>query len=149
MKKMLSVAEWHQMALEGTAPVMRIMLEGCSMDPLIRIRKDYVSIIQAKAPFKAGNIVLFADPNKAERYVVHRIWRTKDDSVLTWGDNCPKPDGWIPAGNVWGKVVLIERGERRIKPHPKTGLIWAWIWHQAMKIYRLREKIRGKHNKGQ
>ena len=149
MNRTLSVPEWHQLAQTGSAPMMHILLHGSSMEPLIRIRKDYVTIAQTEVSPLIGDIVLFSDPNQEGRYVVHRVWKKKDNSVLTWGDNCPAPDGWIPLDHVWGKVILIERGESRIKPHPKTGLIWAWIWHHVMKIYRLRERMRSKQYKGQ
>ena len=147
MKKILSVREWHQMTVEGIAPAMRITLNGYSMDPLIRFRKDYVTIVQLDTKPVVGDIVLFSDPNTEARYVVHRVWKTKGNTVMTWGDNCPGPDGWIPMDNVWGKVILIERGDRRIHPNPRLGLVWGWTWHQAMKAYRLRERIKGKIKK--
>ena len=144
MKRTLSVTEWHKIAVDGFAPAMRITLNGYSMDPLIRFRKDYVTIEQLKAKPVRGDIVLFSDPNNEERYVVHRVWKMKDNSVMTWGDNCPGPDGWIPLDNIWGKVTLIERGNRRIHPKPRLGIIWGWTWHQAMKAYHLRERIKHK-----
>ncbi|MCR4883480.1 MAG: hypothetical protein K6A68_07920 [Clostridiales bacterium] len=141
MHEALSIKVWHQLALDGNAPPVRIQLNGCSMDPLIRKNRDNVTIIPPEDEMKTGNIVLFCEPEK-DRYVVHRIWKIQDGKVLTWGDNCPEPDAWIPMESIWGKVVLIERGKRRIKPHPKTGLIWAFLWHQAMKIYRVRGRIK-------
>jgi len=152
MKKMLSVTEWHQMVMDGSAPPMRIVLNGWSMYPLIRIRRDYVTIVQPGIRPAIGDIVLFSDPNKEGRYVVHRVWKRneKKGSVLTWGDNCQRPDEWIPLECIWGKVILIERNNRKIRPHPKTGIIWAWLWHQIMKAYRMRERIRlllGRKNK--
>ena len=141
MHKSISIPEWHQMALEGVSPPIRITLNGCSMDPLIRIRKDYVTIAQLDQTPVIGDIVLFANPER-KRYVVHRVWKLKNDQVLTWGDNCPSPDGWMPLDAIWGKVVLIERGDRRIKTHPRIGMLWARFWHLAMKGYRQKESIK-------
>lgn len=142
MKKSIPIVEWYRMSQDGAVPPMRIQVNGSSMYPLIRIRKDYVTIAQIETKPVPGDIILFSDPETDARYVVHRVWKTRGNSVLTWGDNCPKSDGWIPINNVWGKVALIERGERRIHPHPRLGIIWGWIWHQAMKAYRFREKIK-------
>ena len=144
MNHSISVPEWHKMAQQGDAPPVRIQLNGSSMEPLIRIRQDYVTIVHMEGFPGIGDIVLFSDPEKEARYVVHRVWKTKKGKVLTWGDNCPKPDGWISEDYIWGKVVLIERGKRTIKPHPQTGMILAFFWHQAMKVYRIRERIKKK-----
>ena len=106
------------------------------MNPLIRWNKDYVTIIPPDRKLVPGDIVLFIEP-KTERYVVHRIWEIRNGQALTWGDSCEKPDGWFPIDAIWGRVVLIERGQRDIKPDPVKGLRWAKFWHKAGKVYRL------------
>lgn len=135
MKRTLSIPEWHRLAAEGSAPPVRITLSGFSMFPLVRGYRDYVTIVPLKDSPVTGDIVLFQD-GVTERYIVHRVWDMKDGSVLTWGDNCPGPDGWFERGALLGKVVLIERGRRRIKPDPKQGMRWARFWHQARKLHR-------------
>lgn len=135
MKMTISILEWHRMAMEGDVAAARIFLNGNSMFPLVRWNKDYVTIIPLEYEAVVGDIVLFNEPGTG-RYVVHRIWEIKDDKVLTWGDHCDGPDGWIPKSSVWGKVSLIERGKRKIVPNSKKGLRWAKFWHKAGKIYR-------------
>ena len=137
----LSIPEWHEMALQGVMVPTRIQLGGNSMAPLIRRRKDYVNIIPVSDGLETGDIVLIADFSK-DRYVLHRVWELEDTRVLTWGDNSTKPDGWFPMEQIWGKVILIERGSRKIKPDPKKGKRWAAFWHQAGKVYRLLQRIK-------
>lgn len=124
------------MALERTAPPMRIMLDGCSMEPLIRWNRDYVTIVPPGTNLAVGDLVLISDKS-AGRYVVHRIWKVNEGKALTWGDNCQEPDGWFPMDAIWGKVVLIERGKRTIHPDPGKGLRWARFWHKARPGYIL------------
>ncbi len=135
MKKTISILDWHRMALEGEAPSARILLNGNSMFPLVRKNKDYVTIDQLEHELQIGDIVLFHE-SKMEKYVVHRVWEIRDDQVLTWGDNCSFPDGWLSKDSVWGKVTLIEHGRRQIIPNPKRGLRWAKFWHKVGKVYR-------------
>lgn len=135
MKRELSIIEWHQMALDGNAPPIRIKLNGGSMAPLIRWKRDYVTIIPTGKEMEIGDIVLFSELNQ-NRYVVHRIWDIQDGKVQTWGDNCPQPDVWISRELIWGKVVLIERGRRKIIPETRKGIKWAKFWHHMGKIYR-------------
>ena len=141
MNRSLSIPEWHQMAIGGTAPPVRIQLNGGSMFPLIRMNKDYVTIVPPDRILIPGDVVLFSEAHM-ERYVVHRVWEIQDGQVLTWGDNCLQPDAWISMDAIWGRVVLIERGMREIKPDPEKGLRWAKFWHHGTKVYRLYKRYR-------
>ena len=143
MKRTLSVTEWHLLAEEGNAPPVRIQLQGNSMFPLIRVNRDYVTVAAPDGEFAVGDIVLFAD-EKRDRYVMHRVWEVKEDRILTWGDNCDGPDGWLPLSAVWGKAVLIKRGRRRIVPEPKKGMRRAKLWHRLGKVYRFAAKVKNK-----
>ena len=136
MNKSLAIPEWHQMALEGNAPPVRIPLNGNSMFPLIRWNKDYVTIIPLDRELLLGDIVLIAEPNTG-RYVMHRVWEIQDGQVMTWGDNCVKSDGWIPMDSIWGRAIMIERGHWEIKTDPQKGIRWAKFWRHAGKPYRL------------
>ena len=135
MNKTISIPEWHQLAERGAAPPVRIQLNGGSMAPLIRMNRDYVTIVQLGEIPTIGDIVLFYEPCTG-RYIVHRIWDIQNGRILTWGDNCPGPDGWQPREVVWGKIAQIERGERIIIPEPEKGIKWARFWHKAGKPYR-------------
>ena len=132
MNMSLSIPEWHRMAMESTAPPVRIQLNGGSMFPLVRMNRDYVTIAPLNRELVPGDIVLFSEA-EINRYVVHRVWKIKDGNVMTWGDNCLQPDGWFPREAIWGQVVLIERGKREIKPDPEKGLrrILA-SWHEGI-----------------
>ena len=140
MVRKVGMREWHDMALRGEGLPLRIPVDGVSMYPLVRRRVDRVML--APLPFEAGvgDIVLFRDPG-GERYVLHRIWERDGDRVLTWGDNCDGPDGWIPIDLVWGKATLIERGKRRIRPDPKRGMRHAKAWHPVGRILRKMRRI--------
>ena len=123
------------MTEQGDAPPVRILLNGNSMFPLVRRNKDYVTIIPFDREPVIGDIVLFYD-KKTERYVVHRVWSMGDGQIQTWGDNCERPDEWLPNDCVWGRVNLVERGRHRIIPTPQKGLHWAKFWHRAGRVYR-------------
>lgn len=141
MNRTLSIPEWHRLSSEGKAPPVKITLNGCSMHPLIRKNKDHVTIVSHEGNLMIGDIVLFCEPETG-RYVVHRLWDRKNEKALTWGDYCPGPDRWIPYDAIWGKVILIERGQKKIVPNPAKGILWAKIWHREVKIQRLYERYK-------
>ena len=135
MKRELSIPAWHELAQAGTCLPMRIPINGDSMFPLVRRNRDPVTIVPLEGPLTIGDVVLFADPY-TPRYVLHRVWKLEGERALTWGDNCDKPDGWIPLEAIWGRAVLIERGGREIRPSPRRGMILARVWHPAGWLYR-------------
>ena len=134
-KRTLSIPEWHELALRDEAPPVRIPIHGNSMFPLIRMDRDYVTIQPLTDVPGIGDIVLFHDPLR-ERFVLHRVWEIRDGNILTWGDNCNRPDAWQRPDTIWGKVTLIDRGKRQIRTDPKKGMLLAKIWHPAGKVYR-------------
>lgn len=109
-QRVLSVAEWHRLCQAGAELQVRIPVNGASMQPLIRKNRDIVTILPLREPPKRGDIVLFQRPGR-QVYVLHRLWRTEKGRVMTWGDNCPYPDGWMDQGQVWGIAAALHRGK--------------------------------------
>ena len=124
----ISIPEWHRMAEQGKTVPVRILINGDSMYPLIRMNRDYVTIVPMDGEPFVGEIVLFSDPGR-KRYVLHRVWKLRNGEALTWGDNFNHPDGWIPRDAIWGKAVLVEKDGKRIVPDPKSGMRKARAWH--------------------
>lgn len=122
----LSVAQWHELARTGLAPPMRIPLDGDSMLPLIRRGIDRVTVVPLKRPVRVGDVVLFESP--PGRYVVHRVFRLRLDSVQTLGDHCAWPDAWMPQSSVLGLIVQAERGRWRIPLDTDAACVVGRAW---------------------
>ena len=138
--KPITIPEWHEWAKQGAEVPMRITINGVSMYPLIRRNRDMVTIIPLDHVPVPGEIVMFARP-QLNRYVLHRVWQVCEGRVLTWGDNCDKPDGWIPREMIWGQAIRVERGRRDIRPDPVRGLRWAKVWHPLGRTTRRIRKL--------
>lgn len=109
----ISMEQWCALAKTGAAPAVTTMLYGDSMRPLIRREKDKVTIQPLYRKLKCGDIVLFR--NQCGQYVVHRIWKLQDHQVQTVGDNCWKPDTWMPYERVLGLAVCMKRNGHSIR----------------------------------
>lgn len=117
-----------------------ICLEGDSMRPLIRRGKDRVTIMPLSRPLKKGDIVLFrGGPN---RYVVHRVRCMKDDRVQTMGDNCYRPDPWMPVENIIGIVVKMERSGCILRLDTPAARFWGRVWMQTHPIRMIYRRFR-------
>lgn len=108
----ISVTQWHELTLGGENIPVTLMLDGESMRPLIRKQKDNITVIPVYRKLKKGDIVLFVRRDGA--YVVHRVNKIKDETVITIGDNCVVFDAEIPVSDVWGIVVKEERNGKTI-----------------------------------
>lgn len=116
---------WCRLAREGCAPPVTICLEGDSMRPLIRRGKDPVTIIPLQRPLIKGDVVLF---RLGERYIVHRVWKLRDDMVRTFGDNCWNPEPWFPVNQVLGQVVRYVRDGRTHRLDTPSARAWGRLW---------------------
>jgi len=145
---------WCALAREGAAPPVTICLEGESMRPLIRRGKDPVTIIPLSRPLKKGDVVLF---RLGEKYIVHRVWKLRGGRVRTFGDNCWRPDPWIPLEQVLGQVVRYSRGAAQHRLDTPQARAWGRVWmaiHPIRLCYkklralagRCYRKIRGRNN---
>jgi hypothetical protein len=79
---------------------------------------------------RSGDVVLF---ERGGRLLLHRVLRVARSRVLTKGDACVDPDGWVPRHQVLGRLHR-RRGDRtlaRLAPHtgPALGFASAVVRH--------------------
>ena len=139
-ERYLSIAQWYALCQSGTVLPMCIPLDGDSMRPLIRRRSDRVSIVPLTRPLQRGDVVLFEHP--AGRYVVHRIYRMRDDSVQTLGDHCWNPDPWMPQSCVLGLATQFERDGRTFALDSDHARRMGRIWMKVLPLRRFWWKMR-------
>ncbi len=138
--RMLSVEMWCELAKQGVMLPVRIQVTGNSMRPLIRRQRDWVTVFPVDRPLRAGDIVMFPAPVDPNVYVLHRVWKLNGNAVLTLGDACCLPDGWMPLSNVLGVALLIERAQRKIDPNRPfwRALAKMWMAAQPARIWAFR-----------
>ena len=136
----LSVEQWRELTREGVCIPVRFQLSGNSMWPLIRIRRDYVTVLPLNRPLKRGDVVLFAD--QIGRYVVHRVWKLDETCVTTLGDHCYQPDPPLEYSRVWGIVTKLERGSRVISLDCSGARAWGRFWMSLLPLRRMYDRCR-------
>ena len=136
----LTVIQWRQLTREGAWIPVRIQLNGCSMQPLIRKLRDHVTVHPLKRPLKRGDIVLFADDTG--RYVVHRVWKLESDRVITLGDNCKQPDSPLTYDQIWGLITRLERGQIQINLDSGVSRLFGRAWMGLFPFRQLYYKTR-------
>ena len=136
----IGIDAWCVLAKEECAPPVTIPLEGSSMMPLIRRSMDPVTIVPLQRPLKKGDVVLFTAGKG--RYVVHRVWKLEESRLLTIGDNCVNPDGWIPYEAVLGQAVAFTRNGCRYRLDTRAARIWGRVWMWLYPVRRSYIRLR-------
>lgn len=99
---------------------------GTSMHPLVRDGDTLLIAPYRPGGVKVGDIVLCT--TETGQVLVHRVLRNRADENgkrhLVQGDHAPKPDGWIPQQKIHGRLVEIDRCDRRLAmTGPKARLL--------------------------
>lgn len=120
---------------------LRFRARGTSMRPFIRDGNILEIRPAGVSPIRCGDVVLCC--NDSDRVVVHRIVGQENGHMrlLIQGDALTRPDGRISRDQVLGKVVVIERGKRRIDIDtglPRlSGLLWVKFSPFSVWLYRV------------
>lgn len=146
-KQSLSIDQWYRYAEAGVNIPVKTLLSGSSMEPLIRYKKDIVTVIPLKRKLMPGDIVLLKRKDGA--FVVHRCRCLLNDetAVQTWGDNCERPDEPIDIDSVLGLIVCMEKDGRQIMLDTDEQREYGIRWMDGSakrKIWFLKKQIKGK-----
>jgi signal peptidase I len=101
---------------------VRLRVQGTSMTPAIR-PGDTISI-QRTHPreIETGEIIFFSrDGRMYAHRVIRRVHADGEIKFITQGDRMQHPDPAVSAAEILGRVVMIERGQRRIAPPSHIG----------------------------
>ena len=105
---------------------LRFRARGTSMSPLVRDGDRVLVRPVDPSSVRVGDVVLCS--SQPDRVVVHRVVSRlagPDGPHLTvQGDGLSRPDGSIPAGRIYGRVVAVERGGAHVDmDHPLVKVL--------------------------
>lgn len=131
---------------------LRFRVRGASMRPFIKDGDLAEVWPTSTSDLRRGDVVLCR--HAGGRLVVHRVVRVRRKNgriaVVTRGDLMAQPDGSVPAHDVLGRAVAVEREGRRIALdrglHRLLGLLWTSSSPLSQGLYRglaaLRREVR-------
>ena len=101
--------------LTAPATPLRLSVSGDSMRPLLRAG-DMVEVERVPpAELRAGDIVVV---QRQGEFVTHRLLRVDERGWHTHGDGTRSLDVPVAADEIVGRVVTLERGEKRLDLQP-------------------------------
>jgi hypothetical protein len=129
---------------------VRLRVRGGSMWPFVR-EGDVVTLeALCSRPARVGEVVAAAHPQSG-RLIVHRLVRKAGSERVLMGDRLAQPDEGLPAANLLGRVVAVERAGRQVRfGAGLAGALIALADRMAVlpglwgRLGRLREGLRGR-----
>lgn len=136
-----SIPQWVELVRDGVEIPVQTLLHGVSMQPLIRMDRDPVTIIPVRKPLQVADVVLFTN---GQKYIVHRIFKISSDGavVQTLGDNCIRPDRKIPADQVLGIASYYYRNGRLHRLDTPAAHRWGKFWMATLPVRRPVMRVR-------
>ncbi len=83
---------------------------GVSMYPMLRHRRDTITVTPSKYRLEKYDVALF---RRGKDYVLHRVVKVLPDSYLIRGDNCIACDH-VPDSDILGKLTEVWRADRKL-----------------------------------
>ena len=118
--------------------VLVYRIEGISMLPLLRQKRDIVVIVKPQGRLKKYDVALYR--RQTGNYVLHRVVQVTDSGYVIRGDNLFVDETDITDREIVG---VLSRFRRRGKEHSVTDLsyrLYARLWvgsYRFRRIYRL------------
>ncbi|MBQ4167123.1 MAG: hypothetical protein II590_02845 [Clostridia bacterium] len=103
--------------------------KGVSMLPMLRAEGDTVTLEKPPARIKKGTVALFISrEGDEERFVLHRLVKTRGGELVFCGDNRREPDPPVKKEAVIGVVTAYEsRGKAHSPSEPWYRLYSFWM----------------------
>lgn len=105
-------AELMKAVLAKGAP-FRFQAPGFSMTPFIR-NGDVITIVPSSDRIRLGDVVAFQNP-AIGKLTIHRVVHISRRGYLFKGDNSPESDGRVSPARIIGRVVRVERHDKRVQ----------------------------------
>jgi signal peptidase len=105
--------------LLATCGQARLPVTGSSMLPALW-PGDLLDVHRSSA-IRPGDVVVYRHHG---RLVAHRVVAQTGDTIVTQGDRLKYPDAPMPAAEILGCVVRVERRGQLIRTHKRRMLSW-------------------------
>lgn len=127
--------------------IVRIPVKGNSMLPFIRPFSDEIELTELnEKSFEKGNIVLCK--TRENRYIVHRIEKVKQDTIILRGDGNLSLREICDKNNIFAEVTSVYRSNIKIEKNSFRWNLAKYCWFSNpllrrvfLKTYRIFNKI--------
>ena len=128
--------EYRRLLQEHEDVELPLVVSGNSMSPFLVGGRDKVFLARPKAPARRGQILLYR--RESGQYVLHRVYRTEQDTMTMVGDAQQELEPGIHADQV---IAVVTRVERKGKPMGPGSFWWEFFDKVWIRLVPLRHVL--------
>ena len=113
---------------------------GVSMLPLLRQRRDIITIEKKHGRCKKYDVALYKRPNGS--YVLHRVVEVREKDYVILGDNCVNKEYGITEENILGVMTSFVRDGREYSVNNGLYRFYSKLWYALYPIRRALKKTK-------
>ena len=124
-----------------TEGVLFYRIEGVSMQPMLRQKRDAVVIRLPQGRLKKLDVALYR--RASGKYVMHRVVRVLPDGYVIRGDNCFFDETDITDREIIGVLTAFVRKGREREADDRLYRLYAHLWVASYPLRRFLHKCKG------
>lgn len=125
------------LGLLDEAEAVPLVISGSSMTPFLAHWRDTVYLSKVDRPLKKGDMVLYQRMNGA--YVLHRIFKTDNDSYTMVGDAQTHLEHGIKSNQIHALVTAVRRKDKLLQ---KGSFWWDFFEKVWIRMVPMRPAVR-------
>ncbi|MGN0479324.1 MAG: S24/S26 family peptidase [Hominenteromicrobium sp.] len=118
-----------------------MVISGSSMSPFLIHQRDTIFFKKPDRPLRTGDMVFFVRPGG--QYVMHRIWKVKQDGYYIVGDAQTVIEGPVQRQQIFAVVTGVIRKGKRIQPGDFWWAFFAHVWIHMIPLRRVISRLYG------
>lgn len=128
------VSVLREISEEGKTVSM--LIAGSSMSPFLCHNRDYIYFTRPERKLQRGDMVFYQ--RDSGQYVMHRIYRKREDSYYMIGDAQTEIEGPLRRDQIFALVIQVKRKGKIIRP---GNFWWEFFEHVWIRIIPLRRSV--------
>ena len=117
------------------------LVAGSSMSPFLAHQRDYIYFKKPDRELRKGDMVFYQ--RRSGQYVMHRIWKIKNDEYFMIGDSQKEIEGPLERDQIFALITKVQRKGKWIKPGDFWWVFFEKVWINIVPVRRMIEKLYG------
>lgn len=118
-----------------------LLVSGSSMSPFLAHQRDYIYFKKPDRELRKGDMVFYQ--RRTGQYVMHRIWKVKNDKYYMVGDAQQEIEGPLERDQIFAVITKVQRKGKWIEPGNFWWEFFEKVWINIVPVRRVLVKMYG------
>lgn len=118
-----------------------LLVSGSSMSPFLTHQRDYIYFKKPDRELRKGDMVFYQ--RRTGQYVMHRIWKVKNDQYYMVGDAQQEIEGPLDRDQIFALITKVQRKGKWIVPGDFWWEFFEKVWINIVPVRRVLVKVYG------